>query len=219
MQYQTILFDLDGTLTDPKEGITKSVEYALNYFGISVANRDELCPFIGPPLKDAFMEFYGFDAKQAALAITKYRERFSATGIFENKLYDGMLELLSALKAAGKTIVLATSKPVVFAQRILDYFALTPYFDFVTGAEFDGTRSKKGEVIAYALTQFPGVPKSQVLMVGDRKQDVIGALENGIDSLGVLYGFGDEAELKTAGATYLSKTVSDVKDFILTTTD
>lgn len=215
MQYQTILFDLDGTLTNPKVGITKSIEYALNHFGIEVSDRDDLCQFIGPPLKDTFMEQYGFDYEQAQIAIAKYRERFSRVGILENVLYAGIPQLLSDLKFQGKKVLLATSKPTVFAQRILDFFAIAPYFNFVAGAELDGSRDKKEDVIAYALTKVPASHRAHVLMVGDRRQDVFGARKNGLDSLGVLYGFGDEAELTSAGATHLAKTVQAVRDFIL----
>lgn len=215
LHYKTILFDLDGTLTDPKEGITKSVEYALNSFGIHVPDREALCRFIGPPLTAGFMEFYGFDRPTALQAVAKYRERFRDIGIFENQLYPGIPALLGALQSDGCRLVLATSKPIVFAQRILDHFELARYFTFAAGSELDGTRDKKGEVIRYALEQTGTASTAAVLMVGDREHDVIGAKENGIDCLGVLYGFGDRAELEKAGAAAFAQTVPDVKAFFL----
>lgn len=214
MQHKTIFFDLDGTLTEPSEGITKSVEYALNSFGISVPDRMELCRFIGPPLVYSFMEYYGFSREKADLAIEKYRERFSVKGIYENKLYPGVAEMLSKLKEKGLSLVLATSKPTVFALRILEHFQLVAYFDFVAGAELDGSRDKKGDVIRYALEQ-TGIDPAAVLMVGDRLHDVEGAKENGIETLGVLYGFGSREELENAGAKLIAETVEDILRLIV----
>ena len=155
-----ILFDLDGTLTDPKEGITKSVQYALSAFGIEVTNLDELEPFIGPPLKDSFMEFYGMDEPTALRAIEKYRERFQDKGLFENRLYDGVPELLRKLKGNHKKVAIASSKPTVFVERILEYFDIRRYFDVVVGSELDGTRTEKSEVVAEALRQLYGEESS-----------------------------------------------------------
>ena len=141
--YQTILFDLDGTLTDPKEGITKCVQYALKHFGIEENDLDKLTPFIGPPLVYSFMTYYGLDEDQAQGAISKYRERFSTVGLFENGIYEGVKELLEILKVEGKTVALATSKPHVFAERILEHYGIKAYFDVIVGSELDGTRSHK----------------------------------------------------------------------------
>lgn len=209
-QYQYIFFDLDGTLTEPKVGITKSVAYALKYYGIHVEDLDTLCPFIGPPLKDSFMKYYGFDDAKAEEAVEKYREYFRPYGIYENEMYEGVDNLLKQLKECGKTIVLATSKPTVFAEIILKHFGLRSYFDCVVGSELDGTRVKKGDVIAYALEEIGVTDKSKVVMIGDRDNDILGAKENGLDCIGVLYGHGSREELQTAGADAIVETVEEL---------
>lgn len=211
MEKNYILFDLDGTLTDPKVGITGSVAYALESFGIHIENHDDLCCFIGPPLLDSFMEYYGMSEEDANRAIAKYRERFSVTGLFENEVYHGIPQLLRQLKDAGKTLIIATSKPAVFSQRILDHFDLSQYFTFLSGSELDGTRNDKAEVISYALEQCGITDLSQVIMIGDRKHDIIGAGKNGLPCIGVLYGYGDRAEHESAGADYIVETVDELK--------
>ncbi len=208
--YKYILFDLDGTLTDPKVGITKAVAYALKDFDIDVENLDDLCKFIGPPLKDSFMEYYGFSKEDSDTAIKKYREYFSVKGLYENIVYDGIKEVLQTLKDNKKTLILATSKPKIFALKILEHFDLLKYFDFVSGAELDGTRDKKGDIIAYALAENHIADLSSVLMIGDRKHDIIGAKENSIDSMGVLYGYGNKEEFQKAGADYIVSTVKEI---------
>lgn len=208
--YKYILFDLDGTLTDPKVGITKAVAYALKDFDIDVENLDDLCKFIGPPLKDSFMEYYGFSKEDSDTAIKKYREYFSVKGLYENIVYDGIKEVLETLKDNKKTLILATSKPKIFALKILEHFDLLKYFDFVSGAELDGTRDKKGDIIAYALAENHIADLSSVLMIGDRKHDIIGAKENSIDSMGVLYGYGNKEEFQKAGADYIVSTVKEI---------
>lgn len=212
--YQNILFDLDGTLTDPGIGITNSAMYALEKWNIKVAERSELYKFIGPPLRDSFMNFYGFSEEQAKEAIVYYREYFKDKGIFENEVYPGIVELLQQLKASGKKIVLATSKPEEFAIRILKHFDLFDYFDFVGGAYMDGVRNKKGEVIQYALESAGITDLSTTVMIGDREHDIIGAKENGLDSIGVLFGYGSRDELTEAGATYIAETVGDILKFL-----
>ena len=208
--FDTILFDLDGTLTDPGEGITNSVAYALKKYGIEVADRRELYKFIGPPLKDSFMKYYGFSETQAEQAIAYYREYFRDTGIFENKVYGGVEHMLRQLHADGKKIVLATSKPEEFAIRILEHFELKKYFSVVAGASMDSSRSKKGDVIAYAISLCDDFDKEKTVMIGDREHDIIGAKENNLKSIGVLYGYGDETEIKTAGADYIANTPDDI---------
>ena len=212
--YKYVLFDLDGTLTDPKEGITKSVAYALEAYGIHVEDLDSLCKFIGPPLKDSFVKFYGFSEEQGYEAVEKYREYFRPCGVYENKVYDGVDKLLTELKASGKMIILATSKPTVFTNTILEHFDLMKYFDVVCGSELDGSRVKKGDVITYALEQVAekdtGFDKSKAVMIGDREHDILGAKENGLDSIGVLYGYGDRAEHEAAGADYIVETVEEL---------
>ena len=210
--YKYILFDLDGTLTEPKEGITKSVAYALEYFGIHVEDLDTLCCFIGPPLKDSFMKYYDFSEEQAVEAVTKYREYFKPYGVYQNEVYEGIPEMLSALKNAGKKILLATSKPFVFADVILDHFDLKKYFDGVYGSELDGTRVKKGDVIAYALEQSNVEDKKLAVMIGDREHDIIGAKENGLDSIGVLYGHGSLEEMQEHGADMIVESVAELHE-------
>lgn len=201
--FEHILFDLDGTLTDSGEGITKSVQYALKSFGIMVDDLKELNKFVGPPLGDSFKKFYDLNDEEARLGVTKYREYYSDKGIYENKLYDGIVEVLETLKRSGKEIVLATSKPEVYAKQILKYFHVDEYFSFVAGADFEETRVKKADVIKYALEEAKISDLSKAVMVGDREHDIIGAKENNIKSIGVLYGFGDVVELTQARADYI----------------
>lgn len=201
--YDYFLFDLDGTLTDPGLGITNSVAYALEKYHITVEDRRELYPFIGPPLRHSFSEFYGFDEEKTKEAVAFYREYFSEKGLFENEVYEGIPEVLSQLKQAGKKLLVATSKPEEFTNRILEHFGLAEYFDFVAGATMDETRNEKADIIAYALEQISDADKSKIVMVGDRKFDILGARENGIDSIGVLYGYGSRAELEEAQATHI----------------
>lgn len=202
-KYDYFLFDLDGTLSDPGIGITNSVMYALKKYGIEVTDRSELYSFIGPPLKDSFMKNFGFYEEQALEAITYYREYFHDRGIFENELYPDTSECLKRLKAAGKTIIMATSKPEEFAVRILKHFNIDGYFDYACGATMDETRNKKDEVIAYAMKQAGIKDLSRAVMIGDREHDIIGAKKNGVDSIGVLCGYGNREELEKAGATYI----------------
>lgn len=209
--YDVVLFDLDGTLTDPKDGILNSILYALKWLGIKEDDLNQLLKFIGPPLKDSFMEYYGLEEATAVHAIEKYREYFSAKGIFENKVYPGIPELLEELSALGKKLVLATSKPTTFAQRILDHFNLASYFYFTGGSNLDGSRSRKSEVIAYALNEIILPTRFKAVMIGDRKYDIIGAKESGIDSIGVLYGYGSEQELKIENPTHVVDSVNDLK--------
>lgn len=212
--YQYILFDLDGTLTDPGEGITNSVAYALDKFNIRVEDKRSLYKFIGPPLQESFQRFYGFSEEQSLQAVEYYREYFKVTGIFENVVYDGIVEMLCFLKNEGKHILLATSKPEEFANRILEHFHLMQYFDFVAGATMDGTRCKKGEIIQYAIDNYPVESLSDAVMVGDREHDILGARQMGMDSIGVLYGYGDYEELNEAGANYIAKEVMEILNFV-----
>lgn len=212
--YDTILFDLDGTLTDPKIGITKSVQYALSKFGIIVENPDTLTPFIGPPLKDSFIEFYSFSERKAYEAIEMYREYYSVTGKYENIVYPGIMDLLSCLKDQGRRLVVATSKPTVFSEDILKHFNLYSYFDFVAGSELDGTRTAKDEVIRYALSLLESHDTSKTVMVGDRKYDVLGAKSAGIDSVAVAYGYGSNEELMDTQPSFLAYTVDDLKNIL-----
>lgn len=208
-----ILFDLDGTLTDPMMGITKSVRYALNYYGISVDDLNDLLPFIGPPLRDSFKEFYGFDDNKANEAVIKYREYFATEGIFDNKVYKGIPECLQTLKDAGKILLVATSKPEKFAKQIIEHFDLAKYFDFVGGSEFNG-REKKSDVIKYVLKENQ-IDANDAIMVGDRKHDIIGAHDNDLPCIGVLYGYGSLVELQDNHADDIVETVSSLTDKLL----
>ena len=202
-----ILFDLDGTLTDPKEGITKSVQHALQAYGIDEPDLDKLCPFIGPPLSDSFKEYYGFSEAQAREAIDHFHEYFTKQGMFENKVYPGIREMLARLKDAGLTLAVATSKPEPFAIQILEHFDLLSYFTLVGGADMEEIRVGKGDVIAYTLDHLGTTPEeSKVIMVGDRKHDVEGAKKTGLSVIGVLYGYGSREELQSAGTDYLCET-------------
>lgn len=212
--YHTILFDLDGTLTDPGIGITNSVSYALQKFGIRVTDRTRLYKFIGPPLNESFQEFLGFSVEESQRAVAYYREYYGEKGIYENQMYDGVEPLLADLQAKGKKLVLATSKPEKFAVQILEHFHIEKYFDFVVGSNMDGSRSKKAEVLTYALKQMEITDKSPVVMVGDREHDIFGAAQVGIDSIGVLYGYGSKEELRDAGATYIVNVPEEIADII-----
>lgn len=217
-----LLFDLDGTLTDPKEGITTCVQYALKSFGIDEPDLDKLEPFIGPPLKESFMEYYHFTQEQALEAVDKYRERFQDTGIFENELYGGIHDLLRSLKAKGMHLAVASSKPTVFVERILKHFKIDKYFEVVVGSELDGTRVNKAEVMLEALHRFFGdkpVQFDKVYMIGDRKFDMEGARSLRIESVGVAYGYGSIEELKEAKADYIVKSVTELKKFLLRGTE
>ncbi len=207
--YKTVLFDLDGTLTDPGLGITNSVAYALKKYGVEAEDRKKLYSFIGPPLNESFKRYYGFSDEKAMEAVWFYREYFADKGIFENEVYEGIRQLLQRIKASGRKIVLATSKPEEFALRILDYFELTEYFDVVAGASMDEKRNKKGDVIKYALEK-GRLSSDGAVMIGDREHDIFGARENGIDTIGVLYGYGSKDELEKAGAMCIAKTVDDI---------
>lgn len=212
--YRTIFFDLDGTLTNPGTGITNSVAYALEKIGIRTTDRKALYRFIGPPLNDAFETFYGFSPEECRRAIAYYREYFRDRGIFENTPYDGISELLQSLKNNGKQLVVATSKPELFAVRILEHFDLDRYFDFVAGATMDSSRSKKAEVLRYALDRCAGAELSTSVMVGDREHDIQGAKAVGMDAIGVLYGYGSERELRAAGAAHLARDAKEIAALI-----
>lgn len=204
MQQKYLLFDLDGTLTDPGEGITNSVMYALKKFGIKVEDRRELYPYIGPPLTDSFMRYHGLSPLQAEQALGYYREYFSVNGMFENIPYEGISALLEDLQKQGYTLLVATSKPEEFTVQILQHFSLDRYFAFVAGNTLDESRPTKASVIAYLRDKFPDIGAENALMIGDRKYDIEGAKQHGLSSVGVLYGYGSREELEQAGATALA---------------
>ncbi len=213
-KYDIILFDLDGTLTDPELGITTCVQYALADAGIQVEDRTTLRSFIGPPLMDSFQKEFNMNYEQAEKAVAKYRERFSTVGLFENKVYPNVDILLEKLKLQGKILALATSKPEKFALQILEHFGLDGYFDEICGAEMEvGGRNSKEDVIHYVLKRLGVEDKSSVVMVGDTKFDILGATLCGIDAIGVLYGFGSRSELN--GAVAVAERVADLEKILL----
>lgn len=210
-----ILFDLDGTLTDPREGITKSVQYALSKMGIEEPDLGSLEHFIGPPLYDEFRACYGFSDEDAKMAVKFYRERFSVVGWRENLLLDGISGLLADLQGAGLCLALASSKPKVFCERILTMFELGQYMSFVSGAELDGRRGTKVEVVQYAIEQLGITDLNDVVLVGDRLHDVEGAHAAGIRCVGVTFGFGGREELENAGSDWIVDTVDELRALLL----
>ena len=216
MSWETILFDLDGTLTDPAEGITKAVEVALNHYGITVEDRSTLNKFIGPPLDESFPEFYGFNDEQVREATRVFREYFGRQGWAENIPYPGIDKLLGDLKAAGKKLIIATSKPEEFAVRIMNHFGLAQYMDVIAGASTDNQEgAKKANVIRKALQRAGVEDLSSVVMVGYRRHDVAGGHEVGMKVIGVLYGYGDRAEHEAAGADYIVEDIPSLEKLLL----
>jgi phosphoglycolate phosphatase len=206
-----LLFDLDGTLTDPFAGITESILYALNRLGRQKPKRESLGWCIGPPLKESFKKLLGCDdEKMAEVALGHYRERFGSVGLFENEVYKGIPEALGALQADDFTLYVATSKPRVFAKRIVAHFGLEGYFNEIYGSELDGTRSDKASLLAHIL-ETEVIEASQTAMIGDREHDMIGAKENGLSGVGVLWGYGTQAELERSGAGACIRHPSDLK--------
>lgn len=216
--FSYILFDLDGTLSDPKQGICGSVQYALKSFGIEEPDIDRLESFIGPPLRDSFMKYYGFTPEQAEEAVAKYRERFSVTGKYENTLYPGIAPLLHDLVRAGAKLAIASSKPTVYVEDILVHFGIRQYFDIVVGSELDGTRDRKEEVVDEALRQLDekyGAKPCEVVMVGDRCFDVEGAKAAGTRSVAVTYGYAQPGELEQAGADIIVRDVEGLRQVLM----
>jgi len=204
------LFDLDGTLTDPKDGITRSVHYALKAQGLLVEDLDTLVSYIGPPLHDSFVRLGRLSPADATTAVASYREYFVEKGIFENRVFPGVPECLAALRSNGWRLAVATSKPTMFAQQILDHFSLSDYFEFVAGSELDGTRVHKHEVISHALEGLDLSPSSTSIMIGDREHDIFGARRVGLRAVGVMWGYGSRSELVAAGADRLVEDVTDL---------
>lgn len=223
--FKKILFDLDGTLTDPKIGITKCVQHALKHFGID-EDIENLTKFIGPPLIDSFVEYYGFTEEQAREGVVLYRERFAPIGKFENEVYPGIPEMLAKLKEKGVILAVASSKPEVFVNEILEHFDLLKYFDIVVGSLLNETRTRKEEVLDEALRQL-GVEykifseeekkklKSEVAMVGDRKFDVASASKMNLTAVGVRFGYAEPGELEAENPDYVANTVEELGDFLL----
>ena len=216
--YQYLMFDLDGTLTDSREGITKSVQYALRCMGVEEPDLTKLEPFIGPPLLESFVQYYDFSEDQARQAVVYYREYYSETGVFQNRLFDGVASLLSALKLHGKTVTTASSKPEPFVRLILEHFHIASYFDYICGGSMDESRIHKKDVIEELLCnrmRLQGEEWKKVLMIGDRRHDVEGAAQFGIPCLGLSMGFAAEGELEKAGAVSIADSMEEVGEFIL----
>ena len=207
-----ILFDLDGTLTNPKEGITKCVQYALGHFGIE-RDCDELISFIGPPLKEKFMEYASLSEEDGIRAVEIYRERFAPIGIFENEIYDGIIPMLEKLKTQGKVLALATSKPTVFAERIVEKYGIKPFLAHIEGSELDGRNTDKAQVIKNAMHKL-GAASENTIMVGDREHDLIGAEKNNIKCIGVSYGFGTEEELENGKALKIAHSTGELLEIL-----
>lgn len=214
LDYDWLLFDLDGTLTDPFEGITRSVEYALNAFGIEVEDRRTLAPFIGPPLVESLTERYGFTMEDAVAAVAKYREYFSVKGLYENELFAGIPELLRDCRAAGYKISMATSKPTYYARIIAEHFDIARYFDAIHGSSLDGSRITKSLVVEEAVRE-ENLDPTRALMIGDRRHDVEGAGEHGIKTVGVLYGYGSYEELSSSGAIHIVKDIDELHNLLI----
>ena len=212
--FQSILFDLDGTLTDAAPGITNSVKYALSKFGRDETDDNKLRKLLGPPLISSFMEFYGFSKEKAQKAVEYYREYFVPHGIFENEVYSGIPKLLQKLKADGKTLIIATSKPETFAVQIAEHFEIDSYFDLIAGSNLDNTRSKKAQVIEYALKTLGILDRAHAVMIGDREHDIKGAKKTGLRSIGVLYGYASPGELENAGADFTANSPEELYTII-----
>lgn len=212
-----IFFDLDGTLTDSQEGILNSLRISLALFDIKLTD-DEMRVFIGPPLIETFRKSLGLSSAQAEKATNAFHEYYETKGIFENYVYDGIPNLLESLKKSGKHLAVATSKPELTAIRTLEHFNIASYFDFICGSNMDETRSNKAEVIKYTMQKFTLTEKdsSKIIMVGDRSNDILGAHQNGIEAVAVLYGYGNTAEFQNAGANYIIKTVDELEHFLTT---
>lgn len=214
MKYRVVMFDLDGTITDSAEGIINSVIYALESIGCPVPESKKLYSFIGPPLKESFEKICYLNETDTKRAIFYYREYYQKKGLYQNQVYQGIPELLTSLNELGYQLYIATSKPEIFAKELLMHFKLADYFRGIYGASLDGVRSEKSEVIAYALRAARIVVKKEVIMIGDRKHDILGGKENQLDTIGVLYGFGDREELQKAQATYLVSTPEEIMKIV-----
>lgn len=213
--FKYIFFDLDGTLTDPAQGITNSFIHALKYFGIEIPSYETLCSFIGPPLVDTFKTQFGFDEEKAQLGVKKYREYFADKGLFENSVYLGIESLLKDLIDNGKHLIVATSKPEEYSIRILEKFGLSKYFEHICGSNMDETRSKKDEVLKYALEKAGISDCSSVLMIGDRMHDIIGAHIHNIKACAVMFGYGNLEEFKANHADYIANNIEELKQICL----
>lgn len=214
-KYDIIAFDLDGTLTNPERGLIASFVYAFKKMGVDYGQKSELKRFIGPPIYEEWQRCFGFTPEESSKALLIFREYYSVYGWWDNEIYPGVKEMLEKLKNAGKKIILATSKPEIFAKKVLELFDISKYFDFIGGASTDKTRDKKSEVLEYSLASVGVSDKSKAILVGDRVYDSEGAIACGIDSLGVLYAHGSDSEVRSAGFTYVVNNVEDIAALLI----
>lgn len=214
-KFDLIIFDLDGTLTDPSLGITKSISHALSRMGVKPEPLIELKTLIGPPLIDSFMKYYKFSKNDSEKALEIFREYYSKKGLYENIPFNNINTLLHSLKNSGMKLAVATSKPQKFSERILDHFLLSQYFDLIQGASMDNTLIHKKDIIFEVLKKFREIPKDKIIMVGDRKYDINGAKENGISSIGVSYGFAESGEIETASPDFTAESIEDLFKILL----
>lgn len=214
MKKDIFIFDLDGTITESKEGVKNSLIFALRELGRPVPDSNNWREIMGPPLRDIFTQFLGFDEDNVAAAIEKYREYYGVKGMFECEVYAGMDEILRGLHGSGKTVILATSKAVYYAEKVLAHFGLDRYFTYISGTELEGRISTKAEIIERGLKNVGASDLSRAVMIGDRKYDILGANDVDIDSIGVLFGYGSRQELSAAGATYIAATTGDLREMV-----
>ena len=214
MKKEHLFFDLDGTLTDSMPGITRAVQYALRHYGIEVEDINVLKPFVGPPLQDSFREYYNFSEKDAMDAVPVFRVYYTSKGWLENEPYEGVEEMLKTLKESGRKLYVATSKPEWMAKQVLEHFKLAEYFEFIGGADDDTNREKKDDVIRYVMESCGLTEKESIVMVGDRRHDIMGAHKTGLEAVGVLYGYGDREELENAGAEWITETTSSLLELL-----
>jgi phosphoglycolate phosphatase len=212
--YETLIFDFDGTISQSEEGITKSVRYALESFDMQVTDLSSLAFCVGPPLTECFSDHFGFDERQTLQAIEKFREYYRKSGIHQQKLYEGMADAVTHFYKQSKTLAIATCKPTKFAKIALERYGLLSYFDIVSGIKFDNKKSSKDDVLAFALESLGDIDKEKTVMIGDRSHDILSAKKFGIDSIGVLYGYGGDGELEACEPTHIVKTVSELRTLL-----
>lgn len=213
-ELKNILVDLDGTIIDPKEGIINSIIYSLDKMGLEEKDTEQLIKFIGPPLIDSYMKYYNLNIDEATKAVSFYREYYSEKGIYQNRLYDNVKEMLSSLKQLEYNLFIATSKPTFFAEKIIDFYGINHLFEEVVGSNLDNTRKDKFEIIEFILNKY-NLEKSQTVMIGDTKFDIVGAKKNKIKSIGVAYGYGTQHELESEGAEFIIGNIKELNTLIL----